>query len=520
MARIGIETPGDLPDSRGHALKNLELAQIILQECASWGVREIVLCAGARNAPFVSTLKGDAPFKVYSFFEERSAAFFALGRMQATGKPVAVITTSGTAAAELLPACIEADYQRLPLVLITADRPKRYRGTGAPQTIVQTGIFSHYVERAWDVEGEFFEADGEFTGRRPVHFNVCFDEPLIDGIAGDWQQAPAPEIRKPEPPKLNFLGMRKPLILLGGLTSREAEQILPKLKSYGRPIYAEAPSKLRGHPELKTLTVKAGGRSLRNIQYDGIIRIGNIPTLRLWRDLENNQVPILNFSSAPFPGMPRVKEVFPLESLADFKFESWSEKEREEDFRLREKCENLLKEFPLGEPAMVHWLSRKIPRSARLFLGNSLPIREWDDFADHDEGAFDVFANRGTNGIDGLVSTFTGCAGEDRDNWALIGDLSALYDLSGPWALRERPLKSWNLAVINNSGGQIFNRIFRDPKFLNEHQLRLDGWAKMWNLDYIKIDSPTQKLSAGKQVVEIIPSAEQTEAFWNAWEKS
>src|SRR6185312_16012112 len=117
------------------AMTNIVLARDILRELWSVGVREIVLCAGARNAPFVASLSGETSFCVHPFFEERSGAFFALGTILSTGRPVAVITTSGTAAAELLPAAIEADYQGLPLVLVTADRPRRYRGSGAPQTI-------------------------------------------------------------------------------------------------------------------------------------------------------------------------------------------------------------------------------------------------------------------------------------------------------------------------------------------------------------------------------------------------
>jgi 2-succinyl-5-enolpyruvyl-6-hydroxy-3-cyclohexene-1-carboxylate synthase len=162
---------------------NLNLAKKILNSCSEYGVREVVICAGARNAPFVKLLSESSglKLKVYSFFEERSAAFFALGRMQSQNLPVAIITTSGTAAAELLPACIEADYQRLPLVMITADRPKRYRGSGAPQAIVQPGLYSHYIGWSADVEGEW---SGGIEGprNRPVHLNVCFDEPLLGGV--------------------------------------------------------------------------------------------------------------------------------------------------------------------------------------------------------------------------------------------------------------------------------------------------------------------------------------------------
>ncbi len=161
-------------------MNNLTAAQSVLTSLRDFGVREIVLCAGARNAPFVHLLGTTPEFKVYSFFEERSASFFALGRIQAEGKPVAIVTTSGTAAAELLPAAIEADYQRLPLVMVTADRPRRYRGCGAPQTIVQTGLYSHYVEWSCDLENEL-APQLKVSGTRPVHLNVCFDEPLLGG---------------------------------------------------------------------------------------------------------------------------------------------------------------------------------------------------------------------------------------------------------------------------------------------------------------------------------------------------
>ena len=109
-------------------------------------MRNVVLCAGARNAPFVSLLSGTHDFTVLAFFEERAAGFFALGKMQSEGLPVAVITTSGTAAAELLPAVIEADYQGLPLIVISADRPRHYRGSGAPQTINQISTERRYLD--------------------------------------------------------------------------------------------------------------------------------------------------------------------------------------------------------------------------------------------------------------------------------------------------------------------------------------------------------------------------------------
>ncbi|HET8796429.1 MAG TPA: thiamine pyrophosphate-binding protein [Thermoanaerobaculia bacterium] len=148
---------------------NVERASRLIEDVRAAGVREFCVCAGSRNSPLLVVLgRGDA--RLFSFVDERSAAFFALGRVKLLGAPVAVVTTSGTAAAELLPAAVEAFYSGAPLVLITADRPARYRGTGAPQSIEQTNLFGVYAETSLDA----------WSRTRALHLNVEFDEPLID----------------------------------------------------------------------------------------------------------------------------------------------------------------------------------------------------------------------------------------------------------------------------------------------------------------------------------------------------
>jgi 2-succinyl-5-enolpyruvyl-6-hydroxy-3-cyclohexene-1-carboxylate synthase len=148
-------------------MTNLAKARAIIERVRGVGATDFCVCGGSRNAPLVAVL-GTA--NVFSFVDERAAAFFALGRAKRDGQPVAVITTSGTAAAELLPATIEAWYSATPLVLITADRPARFRGTGAPQSIEQPGLFGVYAATDFDA----------WNRRTPLHINVEFDEPLID----------------------------------------------------------------------------------------------------------------------------------------------------------------------------------------------------------------------------------------------------------------------------------------------------------------------------------------------------
>lgn len=148
-------------------MTNIERSRELVARLRDHGVTDFCVCAGSRNSPLLAVL-GASDARLFSFVDERSAAFFALGRIKQHGRPVAVVTTSGTAVAELLPATIEAHYSSLPLILVTADRPARFRGTGAPQCIEQEGIFGAY-------------ASTELRRDRPAHINVEFDEPLIDG---------------------------------------------------------------------------------------------------------------------------------------------------------------------------------------------------------------------------------------------------------------------------------------------------------------------------------------------------
>ena len=152
-------------------MTNIERARQLVEQVRGLGTNDFCTCAGSRNSPLLAVLgsPGD-DVRVFSFVDERSAAFFALGRTKTHGNPAAVVTTSGTAVAELLPAVIEAHYSALPLVLITADRPARYRGSGAPQAIEQVGIFGSYAATSLD----------GWNRARPLHLNIEFDEPLID----------------------------------------------------------------------------------------------------------------------------------------------------------------------------------------------------------------------------------------------------------------------------------------------------------------------------------------------------
>ncbi|MFN8944360.1 MAG: 2-succinyl-5-enolpyruvyl-6-hydroxy-3-cyclohexene-1-carboxylic-acid synthase, partial [Pseudobdellovibrionaceae bacterium] len=507
-------------------MKNIELAHKVIQELVNAGVEEFCLCAGARNSPFIYLFDANPHLKAFHFFEERSAAFFALGKIAATRKPVAIITTSGTAAAELLPAAVEGTYSSLPLILITADRPRFYRKSGAPQAIDQVGLFSYYIEVAYDLDEEntHFSIKG-LSWKMPIHVNICFKEPLFD--------AEIPQVIAPENPRRTkfpeaiprniiddletFLSLHRPVVLVGTLPEKHQKIVKEFLKNLKVPVYAEGISNLRGDPEIEPYEIRGGQKSLNKLldlgQCDAVLRLGGVPTVRLWRDLEDQRKNLKVFSIGynHFPGLSREMVHFSdLEVIGQVHFE---EKKNDieaiikTDREFQSRHIKLFQKYPRSEPGLIYWLSKKL-KSQSVYLGNSLPIREWDLASDPQNSPSRVVGNRGANGIDGQVSTFLGWMNAKTENWCLLGDLTALYDLSAPWILPQllqtNPDLLVRFVVINNSGGQIFKKMFKKEIFLNQHNLSFEGWAAMWNLGYQQwMEVPDQLKLHPQSVIEI-----------------
>ncbi|HKI95610.1 MAG TPA: 2-succinyl-5-enolpyruvyl-6-hydroxy-3-cyclohexene-1-carboxylic-acid synthase [Gemmatimonadales bacterium] len=512
---------------------NGAFSERVLAALADAGVAELCICPGGRNSPIVALLANSTGFHCRFFFDERSAAFFALGRSRATARPVAVITTSGTAAAELLPASIEAYYSGTPLVLVTADRPQRHRGTGAPQAIEQVGLFGPYAPTAFDgdasAEGPTLAA---WDGVAPIHLNVCFDEPLVDEperTARFTPAAAAPRERTVDTAPLDrFLAAHdRTLVVLGPLDARDHDAVRRFLLAYGRPVVAEAASGLREDPAIADLTLISGGRLLREHQPTAVLRIGGVPTLRLWRDLDLGlDVPVLSVSRVPFSGLPGSEIVCappgavldavtpPTPSRAA---RAYVELLRPSDRDRAHAFEALLARHPTSEPALVRTLSEIIPEGALVYLGNSLPIREWDLVANRAPRGWSVGVNRGANGIDGQLSTFLGMCRAGRENWAVVGDLTALYDLQAPWALAGVDAECVRIVVLNNGGGRIFERMYTSETFQNPHAVGFEEWARMWQLPYERWTTvPATGPIAPRSVIELIPDRAATRAFWTA----
>ncbi len=502
-----------------------QLIQQTLSTLVHFGVREVCIAAGARNAPLIAALLASKGLKIWNFFEERSAAFFAVGRMLADRQPVAVVTTSGTAAAELLPATIEAYYQSLPLFLLTADRPKSYRGSGAPQAIEQYRLFGVYAQPLgdWDATDDPIEMY-ETRNDRPRHLNVCLDEPLETNVAGvDFSGAQKPQADEAESP----LPVECDLVLASGMHPADAQEVAPLLAKLGAPIVAEATSNLHGFRDLQPLLIPGGERALQSARPTHVLRVGAVPSWRWWRDLEEQaKIRVTNLTRSAFSGLARAENVatLPWETIPSLQCSTPGES----CGLLRFEPE--LEKFAQSEPGWMRQLAQVIPAGSRVFLGNSLPIREMNLALQTTKPGVEFFANRGANGIDGLVSTFLGTSATHHGEcWLIIGDLSTLYDLAAPWIIAQMDHPKLRIVVINNGGGKIFSRVnslraLPEPAravIENRHSLSFEPWAQMWGLEYVLTDDvhDLEDLLQVPIVIEIKPDPIQTETFWRDWQK-
>lgn len=501
----------------------------LLTALARMGVAEVCVAAGARNAPIIAALVESEGVKLWNFFEERSAAFFAIGRIQADRAPVAVLTTSGTAAAELLPAVIEAHYQGLPLVLITADRPRRYRGTGAPQAIEQKDIFGPYVSACLDVEVGASLSWPTRIGLRPLHINICLDEPLATNLNGiDFLAHQGPSTPKASPaPHFTLMG-ESTAVLVSGLSKADADEVAPILAKLGLPVVAEATSNLWGkwpnRPSLDHLLHPSCESHLHALDARQILRIGGVPTATWWRELEHRpEIYVTNITRLPFPGLARREHVqtLPWASLSDL---SRHQIPPAVIASHAPDVQAALSDHPLSEPGWMRELAMHIPEGAQVFLGNSLPIREFNLGVSFVPSQVEFFANRGANGIDGLISTWLGASAVIRESWLILGDLSALYDLSAPWIMPQLPKGNRRLVIINNGGGKIFARVpslrglNREARHIieNRHRVTFKPWAEMWGLGYLKASHPDalEEIPDGPVLIEVIPDVDQTDVFY------
>jgi 2-succinyl-5-enolpyruvyl-6-hydroxy-3-cyclohexene-1-carboxylate synthase len=323
--------------------------------------------------------------------------------------------------------------------------------------------------------------------------------------------------------------VKNPLAIIGALDNSARACVKQILNRLNIPVYAESLSGLREDPSLAHLRIHQSANlwktaAKHGYPIDGILRIGRIPTVRLWRDLEDleGKVKVCSLSDVPYSGLSWGSVITTnfdqslnnnalMNSFQQEKYAAW----RIADKHYQDRLEDLFKENALAEPSLVHTLSKRIPEDSVVYLGNSMPIREWDLATPYQARGFDMWATRGLSGIDGQISTFLGLCRQDVSNWALLGDLTTLYDMAGLWAAKQLQQTSFNLVIVNNGGGQIFSRMYKEPAFLNSHRLRFKALADLWEMEYLLWEEiPNILPIGGQRIIELIPHENATKTFW------
>lgn len=433
---------------------------------------KVIFCAGSRNS---SLLTDFSDYECEFHFDERSACFKALGMAKVLSRPIVVCVTSGTAVAECLPAMIEAYYSKLPLIIISGDRPERLRFTHAPQAINQVDIFKDFTRSSYTGGKDDCIID---SISYPIHLNIEIDDcniPYENGLEDITSDSASDLINKYEKVVAvfteNHTNIFESFLAKGIICYRESVSNIKK--PYSK-------NEIRYEKDLLGL--------LKNNKVDLIIKVGEqTPITKAWRllDTQYTDIPVVVIDGET-SGLGR--GLF----TGDISFDGIVAKTRT---TFDHGVTTFLEKFPKAEVSIFNSLINKIREDELVVLGNSMPIRYWElvhEFRHH------VYVNRGANGIDGLVATAIGIAeSSNKETHLILGDLSLLYDLNNLW---------WNfpenltIHCINNFGGKIFSRVNVPTEMKTEHTFSFDTFNH-------------------PKLIEYRPCDKQTEAFWSEWVK-
>ena len=460
----------------------------LVDEWVRAGVADAVICPGSRSTPM--TLALAARLNVHVRLDERSAGFFALGLAMATGRPTIICVTSGTAAAELHPAVVEAHQGRVPLIVCTADRPPELHHVGASQTIDQVGLFTTSTRWACDpgvpeesqarswrplAARAVAEALTGPSGPGPVHLNLAFRDPLV-GDAGPLPSRTAPAsvsggtdaVRLAAP--LHGRGM----IIAGANSTSDATQLLLLGARLGWPILADPRSGCRvpgtiaaadaivrapARPELPSTVVLLGApwlsKALGEYVSEAAAHGARVISVDPWWQWTDPDVVVSEFHHVRGASWVEaaLEQVEELSTATDGDLE-WLEMWQAMEVAAQAAIDQTL-EIGLSEPFVARVAARHASADDLvLMVSASMPMRDLEWFAPTLEAPPTVLANRGANGIDGVVSTALGIAASGRRTMVLLGDLAFLHDVSGFVNLPKVPC---TFVVLDNAGGGIFS---------------------------------------------------------------
>jgi len=522
--------------------------KLIIEELIRNGVDYFCICPGSRSTPLTYSVATNQKAKSIVHFDERGAGFHALGYASAKGAPCAIITTSGTAVANLFPSIIEASKKKQPIIILTADRPPELRFTGAHQTIDQVKIFNQYARWQFDmptptkeiapefvlttVDQAVSMAHGELKG--PVHINCMFREPLAPIKTKTTFLSYTQSIKNWQKSKQVYTKylktnhqMDKPLldecittinrahngiIVVGKLANEDEQKSVVKLaEKLNWPIFPDVTSGLRlGNTHKNIISyfdqILLSNSVAKKANIDAVLHLGGRITSIRWYQFTKKVQPkhyimVLNH---PLRNDPlhcvtlRVKSTISqfCNTLSTLIKKKNKNKCLDYFINVNARIDETIETYfnankKLSELEIARIISQLIPTNHGIFLASSLPVREMDMYADFKNNNVLIGSNRGASGIDGTIATSIGfSAGLSKPVTTLIGDLAFLHDLNSLAMIKELKWPTC-FVVLNNDGGGIFNflEIAQNKKIFDKffgtpHGLTFKAVGELFNIEY------------------------------------
>ena len=536
-------------------------SRLLLASLAEAGLTRVVISPGSRSTPFVLAAGRVPGLVIDTIIDERSAAFYALGQARVTGRPSLLLCTSGTAGAHYLPAVIEAAMSRVPMLILTADRPPALQGCDAPQTIDQRSLFGAFTRASVDLGLPDSTVGGMRALRRiahqaahtslwplagPVHLNAPARKPLeaegspaehalleqVEALLSTPRPTARPPVERAAPAAIAALNevlsaSRRPIIIAGPAPLGDPSESLTQLARLGLPVLVETTSQLRRGPDHGAIRIGAFDLLLRDqtlresLAPDLIVQLGAPPTsglyerwlselpsprrfvvrLRGWSDPQSTAEIVLAEPDAVLAELQAGVDVEP----------GWTSSWVKAEARAWRMVASTSLD-PAGELGFAAAAVSALPEGALLMLGNSLPIRDVDAALPPGGPTLDVLCQRGANGIDGLVSGAAGAAAASgRPTLLLLGDVSLLHDVGG-LAVASESRAPLVIVVLNNGGGRIFEQlpVARAPgittadlqRFTTPHQRDLSHAAALFGIIYSRVDSADALADAVRQALK------------------
>lgn len=519
---------------------NERAARDLIDQLIQQGVTYFCSAPGFRSTPLALAAAEHPRAKLFIHFDERGLGFHALGYAKATGKPAALIVTSGTAVGNLYPAVMEAAHSNLPLIILTADRPPELRDVHANQACDQIKFFGSYVRYHFDLPTPSPERPNRFLATTvaqavyrskdgPVHLNCAFSEPFLGQQPASFEPTIPCDYEKPEitaseaslkkwAALLN--GAEKGAIVVGALrTPHEYAPLFELAEKLQWPILGDILSGLRSLGSQNSV-VRYWETILKNekdLQPDVILHLGEQCVSK--KLLQWSEAPILHVSSHAERCDPKhqvthrvicdpmrmCKQILPYLTKCT---KGWLREWKECEIQLEGAIQSFFsKEGKLSEPGLFKALPASFPA---LYIGNSMPIRDADRFFFPQTPTGPIFANRGLSGIDGNIATCAGIA-TSTPLIAIMGDQTALHDLNS-LAMLKKSVHPVTLIIINNGGGGIFSFVSVPPKekiaeevFAAAHNWTFEKAAALFDIPYSHVERPSEltALLGETRIIEI-----------------